>query len=124
VEKEKVEAYAEIAKMLFENLFELKIQESEAEFANHSLVGEFIKLWADFERRANGIGVDAGPMMSRIRSMVKNGSLSELQAEKFDSARKIRNNLVHGMSSPSESELSIAVQDLKKIKAAIELSYS
>ena len=71
VEREKVEAYAEIAKMLFENLFELKIQENEREFANHSLVGEFIKLWADFDRRTNEGSVNVGSMMQRIRVMVK-----------------------------------------------------
>ncbi|GBC61811.1 hypothetical protein DENIS_2773 [Desulfonema ishimotonii] len=115
VEKKKVEAYAEIAKILFENLFELRIEETGNEVLHYSLVGEFIKLWADLERQA--IHKDEKPRspIYMLREMLKDGTFSKKQAEKFDNIRQFRNNLVHGMSSPSESELKIFVKELKDI---------
>ncbi len=53
VEKEKVEVYAEIANILFENLFGQQIEEIESKNLHHSLIGEFVKLWADLERNNN-----------------------------------------------------------------------
>lgn len=115
VEKNKVEAYAEIAKILFENLFELPIEETGSVILHHSLVGEFIKLWAYFERSAaNSEGNRKSPLFL-LRKMLEDGTITKKQAEKFDNIRQFRNNLVHGMSSPNEAELRQVVEDLKKI---------
>ena len=115
VEKKKVEAYAEIAKILFENLFELRIEETGNEILHHSLVGEFIKLWADLERSVIHKDSNTRPPIYKLREMLEDGILSKKQAEQFDEIRKFRNNLVHGMSSPSESELKRFVKELKEI---------
>ena len=115
VEKKKVEAYAEISKILFENLFEIKIEEIGNEVLHHGLVGEFIKLWADLERQEIYKDGRTQPPIYRIREMLKNGKLSIKQSERFDEIRKFRNNLVHGMSSPNESELKYYVKELKDI---------
>ncbi len=99
VEKEKVETYAELAKILFSNLFEIEIEETVNEVLHHSLVGEFIKLWADLERK----------------EIQKDGRLSSKQVEIFQSVRVFRNELVHGMSSPTEKDLKLNLNNLKKI---------
>ena len=122
VEKEKVEAYAEIAKILFENLFELIIEENGNEVLHHSLVGEFIKLWADLERTETTIDGRSRPAMHRLRQLLSDDTLSEKQAEKFNVVRQFKNNLVHGMSSPSEAELKESVKDLKKLVSAININ--
>ena len=115
VEKEKVEAYAEIAKILFENLFELRIEETGNEILHHSLVGEFIKLWADLERQVIHKDGKTRPPIYMLREMLKDGTLSKRQAEQFGEVRKFRNNLVHGMSSLSEAELKRFVKELRNI---------
>lgn len=122
VEKEKVEAYAEIAKILFENLFDLKIEENGDEFVHHSLVGEFIKLWADLERKGTEKDGRTKPAMFILRDMLNDGTLSEKQANKFNSIRQFRNNLVHGMSTPSEKDLKKAVKDLKQILEVLTIN--
>jgi len=119
VEKKKVEAYAEIAKILFENLFEVKIEETGNEVLHHSLVGEFIKLWANLERQSIRKDGRSKPPMHILKEMLSDGSISKKQAERFDEIRKFRNNLVHGMSTPSELELKKAVKDLKQIVSGL-----
>ena len=122
VEKEKVEAYAEIAKILFENLFEIQIEQNGNEVLHHSLVGEFIKLWVELERSGTTKDGHNRSAMHRLRQLLSDGTLSEKQAEKFNLVRQFRNNLVHGMSSPSEDELKDAVKDLKKLLGAININ--
>jgi len=124
VEKEKVEAYAEIAKILFENLFEIQIEETGNEVLHHSLVGEFIKLWADLERTELHKDGKARPAMFRLREMLSDGTLSNKQADKFNEIRQFRNNLVHGMSTPSESELKKNVQGLKQLTEALKINHT
>lgn len=121
VEKEKVEAYAEIAKILFNNLFGVEIEESGDETIHHSLVGEFIKEWVNLEKQTlNTDGRLKSPMI-RLREMLSNGELSNKQAEKFNEIRKFRNDLVHGMSSPSQEELKTNLKELKEINKALAI---
>ena len=109
-----------MAKILFENLFELQIEETGNESLHHSLTGEFIKLWAEFERMNTSESGRSMAAMHRIRQMIENGELSERQADKLNQVRQFRNNLVHGMSAPNEEELKDAVKDLKSIHAALK----
>jgi hypothetical protein len=118
VEKEKVEAYAEIAKILFGNLFGIEIEETGNENLHHSLVGEFIKEWANLEKQNLQENGRIKAPMHRLREMQESGELSNNQAKQFDEIRKFRNNLVHGMSSPTEKDLKkhlIELKDLNKI---------
>lgn len=119
VEKEKVEVYAEIAKILFENLFGHQIVQTESESLHHSLTGEFIKLWADLERSDSSSEQRHLPVMHRIQQMTNNGELSDKQVEKLKKVRNFRNHLVHGISSPTESELKDSLSDLKAIHVAL-----
>lgn len=121
VEKEKVEAYAEIAKILFENLFAVQVEQSGDETIHHNLTGEFIKMWADIEKLnfsqfASG---SAQPMM-RFRMLAEKGELSNIQAKRLDEIRRLRNDLVHGMNSPTKLELKSAIQDLREIYKTLE----
>lgn len=110
VEKQKVETYAEIAKILFENLFEIEIEIKDEEF-HKSLVGEFINKWAQLERKLLSIseadedGVRRRSPMMYYRELHSKGQIGEINFRKFDEARMFRNNLVHGMSVPEKKEL-------------------
>ncbi|TGV00453.1 hypothetical protein [Flavivirga rizhaonensis] len=121
VEKEKVEAYAEIAKILFENLFGIEIEESGNENLRHSLVGEFIKEWTNIEKLSQPKDTTKRMLpLQRFREMAENGELTKYQIQKLDEIRKFRNNLVHGMTSPTESELNSALNELKEIIKTLE----
>ena len=121
VEKEKVETYAEIAKILFGNLFGIEIEETGNETLHHSLVGEFIKEWANFEKQNLNVSGKPRVLIDQLREMLKNGQLSKKQAEKFNEIRKFKNNLVHGMSSPSQKELKQYLIGLIEINKAINM---
>jgi len=82
---------------------------------HNSLVGEFMKMWADLERREIGKDGHTKPTYYKIRELMDNGTLSKRQIEQFNEIRKFRNNLVHGISSPNEKELKKNVRDLKEI---------
>lgn len=116
VEKEKVEAYAEIAKILFDNLFGIEIGESGNEKLRHSLVGEFIKEWTNIEKLSQPKDSNKRILpLQRFREMAEKGKLTNYQLQKLDEIRRFRNNLVHGMTSPTESQLNSALNELKEI---------
>jgi hypothetical protein len=121
VEKEKVEAYAEIAKILFDNLFGIEIEESGNENLRHSLVGEFIKEWTNIEKLSQPKDKTKRILpLQRFSEMAEKGELTKYQIQKLDEIRRFRNNLVHGMTSPTESELNNALTELKEIIKAVE----
>ncbi|OOV25766.1 hypothetical protein BXU11_13915 [Flavobacterium sp. LM5] len=122
VEKEKVETYAEIAKILFENLFGIQIEQSGDEFINHNLTGEFIKIWADLEKLTSFTADDGRRILplERFRILAEKGELSNSQAQRLDEIRRFRNNLVHGMTLPTKNELKKVVEDLKSIYRSVQ----
>ena len=121
VEKEKVEAYAEIAKILFDNLFGIEIEESGNENLRHSLVGEFIKEWTNIEKLSQPKDKTKRILpLQRFSEMAEKGELTKYQIQKLDEIRRFRNNLVHGMTSPTESELKNALIELKEIIKTVE----
>lgn len=122
VEKEKVEAYAEIAKILFENLFAIQVEESGDETIHHNLTGEFIKIWAELEKLTSFTTFEGRRILplERFKILAEKGELSNSQAQRLDEIRRFRNNIVHGMSLPTKNELKKAVEDLKSIYKSVE----
>lgn len=121
VEKEKVETYAEIAKILFENLFGIQVEESGDETLHHNLTGEFIKIWADVEKLSYSHTESHIKLpLERLKILADKGELSNSQTKRLDELRKFRNNLVHGMSLPTKIELKSAVEDIKDIYRILE----
>jgi hypothetical protein len=114
VEKEKVETYAAIAKILFENLFETKIDES-TNISHHDLVGQFISLWATLERKSYKEGTKINPPVLVLNKLVDEGIVSRKQLNQIMEVRDFRNQLVHGMMVPTEVELKGNIKILKEI---------
>lgn len=122
VEKEKVEAYAEIASILFKNLFETDVEEG-VKKESYSLVGEFLNNWANLERElisiANKLGITTEPQFmspsKTINQLRHNKVISESLAEKFLASRNFRNQLVHHAKVPSVKELQIENANLKEL---------
>ncbi len=120
VEKGKVETYAEIAKILFENLFDISFTEEDS--GNHtSLIGEFIKKWAVFE----GILLELSnlylpsttgrPPMMNIRALRDKNIFDDENFKLAEEVRALRNTTVHGMSNPSNADLKEFNRKLDKL---------
>lgn len=122
VEKEKVKTYAEIAKILFQNLFSIEVEESGDEFINHNLTGEFIKIWAELEKLTSFTSSEGRRILplERFKILAEKGELSNSQTQRLDEIRRFRNNLVHGMTLPDKKELKTAIEDLKSIYKSVE----
>jgi len=102
VERDKVEVYSELAKLLFKNLFGIDLLPSEP--SGDDLLGKFMAAWARFERRLHSFisrreGTDVRPMPSThsIGQLVQAGVLTREEMEEFDQIRRIRNEVVHGV---------------------------
>ncbi|EKO70226.1 hypothetical protein ACO2J1_07355 [Leptospira interrogans] len=112
VELSKVETYFEIASTLFESLFEEKLVLSkQIVYATH--VGLFLEKWTQFEHKFRS------KLPEREREdtaydwkrgyLDKKGTSARIA---YDEVSFFRNNLVHGLFKPSETEIT---EMLKKI---------
>lgn len=112
VERDKVEVYAELANVLFENLFGLRLVEPET---NETIVlGEFMKAWVDFERTISeaaealsaALPYKGGreiPPFQIAESLSKEGYISSIELDEINQIRKTRNEIVHGHMNYKET---------------------
>lgn len=113
VEKTKVLIYAEIAKNLFKNLFEIPILE-EDEITDESLVGQYITNWIKFEKLLNSENGRFVPPFKKIKELYDNGKINEKTYQEFAELNKFRNDLVHGQKEPEKKNLKIMTEILNK----------
>jgi uncharacterized protein YutE (UPF0331/DUF86 family) len=106
VDRDKVEIYSELAKLLFESLFETALEFAAED--QHQLLGEFLAAWVYFERvvsalshthldKLSTLGGRPRPPLMAISEMVRAGVFDPEEADEINELRKIRNNVVHGM---------------------------
>ena len=113
VEKTKVLIYAEIAKNLFLNLFDIPIIE-EDELSDTNLVGEYITNWIKFEKLLNTKDDKFIPPFKKIRELYDSGEINEKNYREFVELNKFRNDLVHGQKEPEKKSLKIMTEVLNK----------
>lgn len=122
VERGKVEGYAEIAKILLSNLFGVVVEEL-IEEKPRSLVGEFFNDWANLEQklfrlRDKYMVVKKDrykPLTALVRQLEVAGKLPESYTQKLNLERQFRNELVHGVVTPSADELEWHTTAVKKL---------
>lgn len=124
VDRDKVEIYSEIAKLLFESLF--KEQLFFAPEDQHQMLGEFLAAWVAFERMIAELsklnpaklttfsGRTRPPLMA-MGEMVRIGVFEPAEAKEIDELRKIRNEVVHGMVDYKTVVNRKVIQRLEKI---------
>ncbi len=100
VERRKVEVYAELAKVLFENLFETKLQLQETKDMRN--VGEFIGAWINVEKELAKIGNEKRqePPTRIVHRLVEEGKITQDQYNEFRDIQRVRNEVVHGVVKP------------------------
>lgn len=100
VERDKVEVYAELANVLFSNLFGFRLVEPEEDAT--VLLGEFMQAWVDFERFLSkaalslGIGTRGRPVVQKLED---GGFISQVEVAEVNHFRQTRNEVVHGIKN-------------------------
>ena len=104
VERDKVKVYAELAKLLFKNLFGLDLQIPESKGTD--VLGAFMAAWVKLEQAIGELAIKEGyskashrpilPMLA-IRELVSQGFVDQITAQEIENLRQIRNKVVHGV---------------------------
>lgn len=122
VERRKVEVYAEMAKVLFENLFgvPMEIEETSEQLA----LGEFMATWVKIEKdlatiEKGGRPVPTSKVIMRLHEL---GKISDAQLQEFREVQKIRNEVVHGRVEPSDALNSTTAKRLEKVAEFIGIA--
>jgi hypothetical protein len=128
VEREKVEFYAELAQLLFQRLFGFQLEITKSE--STTLIGEFIKIWAEIEstlRRLVKHNVPetlADELRKTSRSSTRSASrsvdllstvgvLSPSTSSEIRLLNEFRNGLVHGHVENIDASVVKRVEDLR-----------
>jgi len=124
VERAKVEGYAQIAEILFTNLF----GSDAADLINSlpsSLIGEFFSNWAELERelrrRADTLAIPnrQRTVVELASRLVASGILPETIVPEFDQLRRFRNEVAHGVVTPTPDHLRAYNSMLKRLLQAV-----
>ena len=115
VERHKVEVYAEMAKVLFENLFGVPMQIEET--SEQLALGEFMAAWVKIEKDLATIEKDGRPVPpSRvIIRLHEHGKISDTQLQEFREIQRIRNEVVHGKVEANDVLDSATSKRLEKV---------
>jgi hypothetical protein len=127
VEREKVEGYAAIAKILFSNLFENDVEDF-LKTLPHSLIGEFFEYWAILEQELTRLRDKyakvkkdkAKPLSTIVSQLEASGNLPLHSFHQLNMMRQFRNAVTHGVATPSSADLKthtdIIKQYVKRLK--------
>lgn len=101
VERNKVEIYAELANVLFRNLFGVELVEKRS--AKWELVGEFMTAWVALERglrdlasRHSLLGTTPSGTLNVMRFFQGTGIIEPHEINEINGLRQIRNEVAHG----------------------------
>jgi hypothetical protein len=126
VERDKVEVYAELANLLFENLFGFRLVEPEDDATK--LLGDFMSAWVDFERIITKAAApyhksaSGRPMMPMEASRILHTEklISDKDLVEINKLRDIRNRVVHGAIDHKTAINKNVVKDLREIVSFLE----
>jgi hypothetical protein len=122
VEREKVEGYAALAKILFSNLFEIDVEDI-PETEPHSLIGEFFYNWASLEQElirlrdkyAKVKKDRVKPLRTLVSQLEAEGILHASSSQQLNTLRLFRNELAHGFATPSPAVLKTNTDTVKQV---------
>jgi hypothetical protein len=103
VERDKVEVYAELSKLLFKNLFACDLQIREPEGTD--TLGAFMVAWVKLERVVRALAGDEWQTKTGartvtpyllVRALAAEGLIDKVTAEEIKALQKVRNEVIHG----------------------------
>lgn len=124
VDRKNVEVYAEIANLLFLNLFGFRLIDEQEDKTD--LLGKFMEAWIKFERTARNMSFILDEQeksrvpMDALRLIYKSKFLTDSELKKLDLIRKTRNEVVHGLQNHESVIDQKIIDDLKQITKQIE----
>ena len=129
VERDKVEIYAELANLLFQNLFGIPLVSKAT--TTSELLGDFIQLWVDLERSltalvARGKKPDPDsdrprPVLETMRLLQKGNLFSSAEIAELNALRTLRNEVMHGTHSDFHTLVTRdTINRLRKIVARLK----
>ena len=132
VERDKIEIYAELANLMFKNLFRARSSYHMQKRGNEFL-GEFMATWVSLEQvmhrlaeltypeRREGQRIDVGPIPSFL---ARDKTLDKSLASEIDQLRQIRNQIVHGVTDYKPIVTADLMKNMQRILAALEKKLS
>jgi len=119
VDPDKVDAYHQIARLLFQNLFDASI-DPPAELSATTLLGEFIIKWATLEIRLKNLAMKYLPKYNRgYRSavsyydgLIAKSIIPSTNRAQLEELTSIRNSVVHAPTVPEASEIRRYIESL------------
>lgn len=122
VERDKVEVYAELANVLFKNLFGFELVHSPK--GSQQLLGEFMELWAKLEAGMISMAHDHSLVGAQGRSVkwaaeyLRGDNLLSAEDKKdFQALRQLRNQVVHGKA---DHRTAITQAVIARLKVLVE----
>lgn len=119
VERSKVETYFQIAKSLYEDLFDMTLSLDDSG-AKHTKTGEFLSLWASFDRGFRQLL----PPKENLAYFWKKEYLESVSSEAaalWEQLIRFRNELVHGLSTLSAEEVDRRIADLRRLMTILNI---
>jgi hypothetical protein len=121
VEREKVEVYAQLANILFEGLFGIRLFEPRDDDTKR--LGEFIASWAEFEQILTSLKSDGReshmPVIEGIRRLRTAGVLTPSELATLDSLRQMRNQIVHAQPDKGMPLTKSSVEKLRTLSEKV-----
>ena len=126
VEKDKIEIYSELAKVLFAVLFGFQLAEAEEDKA--ALLGEFMRAWVILERSLaenattmSTIDHEKPVTASQIAEVLStDGWIAVMDFVEINNLRQIRNQVVHGVANYKELLNSDLIKRVKLMTQKLE----
>jgi len=121
VEKDKINVYAELSNLLFENLFGEKLIKSNELSIN--LLGDFMSAWISYEKVVKpfpyGNTANSFHYINTPEILNKNGAISNNELRKINNIKNIRNKVVHGLVNPEDVITAEIIEYIKEITKRI-----
>jgi hypothetical protein len=126
VDRDKVDIYSELAKLLFESLFDTTLSFEPED--QHQLLGEFLASWVEFERiisllskvhidKISSLRGKPRPPLMAMNELLQVGIFDSSEAKEIDILRRLRNDVVHGVV---DYKTAINKKDIRKLQQITE----
>ncbi len=128
VERNKVEVYAELAKLLFKNLFGIDIEITESESTTQELIGKFLATWIQVERKAwaalnkfrDKSAFRTKPSINVFSELIELKIVDQPTAQEINALRILRNGVVHGDDDSIKKLSAVHVEKANEILAMLD----
>jgi len=120
IEKDKVEVYAELAKLLFKNLFGFYLIETHTKYSE--FLGDFMEAWLLLEESLFSIAQDHSATGFHKKSVIEvlkylyhGGLIPKEEYRKIEYYRKLRNDIVHGIIDYKDVLTQKVIKEIKDL---------